>query len=292
MAKSMTGYGRHNDIINGRDISVEIKSVNHRFFEFSSRIPRAYAYLESKVKTFVQSSVSRGKVDVSITIYNIEDNDSKVQINHSLAREYVDKLRELGEELNLRDDMSLSSISRFSDIFLVKKAEEDEDLVWNDVNKVLSVALKNFIDMKILEGKRLQDDVKERLSIIKSYVQKIEEKAPITATNYREKLTNKMKELLGDTAIDEQRILLESAIYAEKIAVDEETVRLNSHLKQFNKLISEDVPIGRKLDFLVQELNREANTIGSKAQDIEITGYVVEIKSEIEKIREQIQNIE
>lgn len=292
MAKSMTGYGRHNDIINGRDISVEIKSVNHRFFEFSSRIPRAYAYLESKVKTFVQSSVSRGKVDVSITIYNIEDNDSKVQINHSLAREYVDKLRELGEELNLRDDMSLSSISRFSDIFLVKKAEEDEDLVWNDVNKVLSVALKNFIDMKILEGKRLQDDVKERLSIIKSYVQKIEEKAPITATNYREKLTNKMKELLGDTAIDEQRILLESAIYAEKIAVDEETVRLNSHLKQFDKLISEDVPIGRKLDFLVQELNREANTIGSKAQDIEITGYVVEIKSEIEKIREQIQNIE
>lgn len=292
MAKSMTGYGRHNDIINGRDISVEIKSVNHRFFEFSSRIPRAYAYLESKVKTFVQSSVSRGKVDVSITIYNIEDNDSKVQINHSLAREYVDKLRELGEELNLRDDMSLSSISRFSDIFLVKKAEEDEDLVWNDVNKVLSVALKNFIDMKILEGKRLQDDVKERLSIIKSYVQKIEEKAPITATNYREKLTNKMKELLGDTAIDEQRILLESAIYAEKIAVDEETVRLNSHLKQFDKLISEDVTIGRKLDFLVQELNREANTIGSKAQDIEITGYVVEIKSEIEKIREQIQNIE
>lgn len=292
MAKSMTGYGRHNDIINGRDISVEIKSVNHRFFEFSSRIPRAYAYLESKVKTFVQSSVSRGKVDVSITIYNIEDNDSKVQINHSLAREYVDKLRELGEELNLRDDMSLSSISRFSDIFLVKKAEEDEDLVWNDVNKVLSVALKNFIDMKILEGKRLQDDVKERLLTIKSYVKKIEEKAPITATNYREKLTNKMKELLGDTAIDEQRILLESAIYAEKIAVDEETVRLNSHLKQFNKLISEDVPIGRKLDFLVQELNREANTIGSKAQDIEITGYVVEIKSEIEKIREQIQNIE
>lgn len=292
MIKSMTGYGRHNCILNGRDISVEIKSVNHRFFEFSSRIPRNFAYLEPKVKTFVQSLVSRGKVDVSATIFNIEDSDTKVQINESLAREYVEELRKLGQNLDLHDDLSLSSISRFSDIFNVKKSEDDEEQVWEDVKQVLSVAVENFIQMRALEGQRLKKDVLERLHRIQEIVKLIEEKAPITVVNYRERITNKMMEVLNDRNIDEQRILLEAALYSEKIAVDEETVRLNSHLKQFKSLLEQENPVGRKLDFLVQELNRETNTIGSKAQDIEITGYVVEIKSEIEKIREQIQNIE
>lgn len=292
MIKSMTGYGRHNLILNGRDISVEIKSVNHRFFEFSSRIPRSYAYLEPKVKTFVQSLVSRGKVDVSATIYNIEDSDTQVKINESLAREYVEELRKLGKTLDLNDDLSLSSISRFSDIFNVKKVEEDEEQVWEDVKFVLNIAVENFIAMRAVEGQRLKNDILQRLERIAEIVKSIEEKAPITVVNYRERITNKMMEVLNDTSIDEQRILLEAALYSEKIAIDEETVRLNSHLKQFKSLLEEENPVGRKLDFLVQELNRETNTIGSKAQDIEITGYVVEIKSEIEKIREQIQNIE
>lgn len=292
MVKSMTGYGRHNQIINGLDISVEIKSVNHRFFEFSSRVPRAYAYLEPKIKTFIQSLVSRGKIDVNITIYNVEDSDTKVEINEALAKEYVDNLRELGKKLDLRDDLSLSSISKFSDIFNVKKAEDDEEEVFEDVKQVLNVAVNNFISMRQLEGERLKKDILYRLKNIKELITSIEKKSPETVTNYRERITAKMQEVLKDTSIDEHRILLESALYSEKIAVDEETVRLNSHLKQFHTLLEEKNPVGRKLDFLVQEINRETNTIGSKAQDIEITSYVVEIKSEIEKIREQIQNIE
>lgn len=292
MIRSMTGYGRCQQIRNGRDISVEIRSVNHRFFEFSARIPRVYGYLEEKMKSFVQSKVSRGKVDVNVTVFTIEGKESEVEINKSLAQGYIEALRELKDEFGLLDDLSLSSISRFGDIFSVRKAAEDEEAVWADVQVVAQEAVDHFIAMRETEGKRLKADVLEKLHHIEEIVSQIEARSPQTVANYRERLTAKMQEVLQDKNVDEQRLLLEAAIYSEKIAVDEETVRLKSHSKQFYQLLETDQAVGRKLDFLVQELNRETNTIGSKAQDIEITGMVVEIKSEIEKIREQIQNIE
>lgn len=292
MIRSMTGYGRCQQIRNGRDISVEIRSVNHRFFEFSARIPRVYGYLEEKMKSFVQSKVSRGKVDVNVTVFTIEGKESEVEINKSLAQGYIEALRELKDEFGLLDDLSLSSISRFGDIFSVRKAAEDEEAVWADVQVVAQEAVDHFIAMRETEGKRLKADVLEKLHHIEEIVSQIEARSPQTVANYRERLAAKMQEVLQDKNVDEQRLLLEAAIYSEKIAVDEETVRLKSHLKQFYQLLETDQAVGRKLDFLVQELNRETNTIGSKAQDIEITGMVVEIKSEIEKIREQIQNIE
>lgn len=292
MVKSMTGYGRSQQILNGRDISVEIKSVNHRFFEFSARVPRVYGYLEGKLKAYVQSLVSRGKVDVAVTIFVLEGKESEVEINRSLAQGYMDALREVGEPLRLADDLTLSDLTRFSDIFSVRKAVEDEEVIWNDVQTVAAEAVERFVAMRAVEGERMKQDVCARLDTIGSLVEKIEAAAPQTVTAYRERLAAKMREVLADTAVDEQRLLTEAAIYAEKIAVDEETVRLRSHLKQFRSMLESEEAVGRKLDFLVQELNREANTIGSKAQNVEITGYVVDIKSEIEKIREQIQNIE
>ena len=292
MVKSMTGYGRSQQILNGRDISVEIKSVNHRFFEFSARVPRVYGYLEGKLKAYVQSLVSRGKVDVAVTIFVLEGKESEVKINRSLAQGYMDALREVSEPLRLADDLTLSDLTRFSDIFSVRKAVEDEEVIWNDVQTVAAEAVERFVAMRAVEGERMKQDVCARLDTIGSLVEKIEAAAPQTVTAYRERLAAKMREVLADTAVDEQRLLMEAAIYAEKIAVDEETVRLRSHLKQFRSMLESEEAVGRKLDFLVQELNREANTIGSKAQNVEITGYVVDIKSEIEKIREQIQNIE
>lgn len=292
MVKSMTGYGRSQQILNGRDISVEIKSVNHRFFEFSARVPRVYGYLEGKLKAYVQSLVSRGKVDVAVTIFVLEGKESEVEINRSLAQGYMDALREVSEPLRLADDLTLSDLTRFSDIFSVRKAVEDEEVIWNDVQTVAAEAVERFVAMRAVEGERMKQDVCARLDTIGSLVEKIEAAAPQTVIAYRERLAAKMREVLADTAVDEQRLLTEAAIYAEKIAVDEETVRLRSHLKQFRSMLESEEAVGRKLDFLVQELNREANTIGSKAQNVEITGYVVDIKSEIEKIREQIQNIE
>lgn len=292
MIRSMTGYGRSQQVINGRDITVELKSVNHRYFEFSSRIPRIYGFLDEKLKKYIQTRVSRGKVDVNVTLFHLDAKESEVEINFSLARGYVDALRGLTGELNLTDDLSLSSMARFNDIFTVRKTVEDEDVIWADVEQVAAQALDKFITMRELEGKRLKRDVISRLDMIGEYVAQVEELAPKTVQNYRERLTAKIQEVLQDQNIDEQRVLTEAAVYAERIAVDEETVRLKSHLKQFYSLLDTDETVGRKLDFLVQELNRETNTIGSKAQDVEITRIVVEIKSEIEKIREQIQNME
>lgn len=292
MLKSMTGYGRSQQIIDGRDILVEIKSINHRYFEYNARVPRAYAYLEEKMKALINQSVSRGKVDVNISVYTTEGTDAQVEINRELAKGYVNALRSIKDELSLTDNLSLSSISRFSDIFLVTKKIEDEEVIWNTVKKVAQEALESFIDMRIIEGERMFKDVKSRLVKLNEYVEEIELLAPKTVSDYKEKLYNKIKEVLETKNIDEQRVLTEVAIFSEKIAVDEETVRLKSHLKQFNSLIESKEPIGRKLDFLVQEINREVNTIGSKCQDIAVTAIVVEMKSEIEKIREQIQNIE
>ena len=290
--KSMTGYGRAQQCIDNYEITVEIKSVNHRFFEFNAKTPRAYGYLDEKLKSFVQRSVSRGKIDVGVTIYKTEGLSSEVEVNKALAGEYVNALRQLEGELNLKDDLTLSSISRFSDIFTVKKINEDEQVVWEYVSEVANQAVEKFVAMRADEGKQMKKDLVEKLEHIESLVTKLEEQSPNTVMAYRERLTAKMNEVLGAQNIDESRILLEAAIFSEKVAVDEETVRLRSHIKQFYNLLEAKEPIGRKLDFLVQELNREANTIGSKAQDVEMTAVVVDIKSDIEKIREQIQNIE
>ena len=292
MIKSMTGFGRCLETVNGRDILVEIKSVNHRYYEFSARIPRAYGYLEEKLKSFLQGKISRGKVDVNVTIYSVNGEDEIIEVNRAVAREYIDALRSANVELGLSDDLTLSRIMRLPDIFNVRKAQEDEDVIWNDVRMVAEKALASFISMRENEGVKMREDILSRLDYISEIVAKVEEKSPEVTDNYRKRLYDKLTEILNDKKIDEQRIVTEAAIFSEKTAVDEETVRLKSHIVQCKGLLDSNEAVGRKLDFLIQEFNRESNTIGSKAQDLEITKIVVELKSEIEKIREQIQNIE
>lgn len=292
MIRSMTGYGRAQQVLDGRDITVEIKSVNHRFLEFTARVPRGCGYLEEKLKSYLQGRASRGKVEVGIQIQAVEAANTVVEVNQELAGAYIRALRELGEQYHLTDDLSLSSISRFSEIFTVRRAPEDEESVWKAVQAVTAEAAERFLRMRELEGSKLQDDLLDRLAQIERRVGLVEEQSPRTLAAYRERLASKIREVLEDRQIDEARILTEAAMFADRIAVDEETVRLRSHIAQFRGILEQGGAIGRKLDFLVQEINREANTIGSKAQDIEVAQLVVEIKSDIEKIREQIQNIE
>lgn len=292
MIRSMTGFGRERMVLGGRDILVEIRSVNNRYNELSIRLSRAYLYLEEPLKKLVQEYISRGKTEVSVTITNISAPDTTIAVNTAVAKGYVDALRKANEELGLMDDLSLSRITHFQDIFTVVKAADDEDQMWNDVKNVAEAALKKFVSMRENEGARMKEDVLGRLAAIEQMVGVIEERAPETVAAYREKLFAKLSEVLADKAVDEQRILTEAAIYAEKIATDEETVRLRSHIEEFRAILEKEDIVGRKLDFLVQEMNREANTTGSKAQNIDITKTVIGIKSEIEKIREQIQNIE
>lgn len=292
MIRSMTGYGRAQVLIDGRNILVEIRSVNHRYFEFSSRVPRNYGFLESRLKNDLQGKLSRGKVDVNVSIQTVEGTNASVQVNRELAASYVQVLRTLQEPLGLKDDLSLSAIARFSDIFTVSKEPEDEEKVWSDVQQALEQAAERFVQMREAEGAKMKEDLEGRLDFILAAVEKVEERSPKTVEEYRAKLYRKISEVLNSAQVDEQRILTEAAIYAEKIAVAEETVRLRSHVDQFRAIMGQQGPVGRKLDFLIQEFNRETNTIGSKAQDIEIARIVVDMKSEIEKIREQIQNIE
>ena len=292
MIKSMTGFGRAQEIINGRDILVEIRSVNHRYYEFSARVPRAYGYLEEKLKSYINGRISRGKVEVSVTITAVEGKDALIEVNKSIARGYVDALRNANRELRLTDDISLSQLLRLPDIFNVRKTADDEEVIWNDVKNVTRKALSGFIAMREAEGRKMCDDVMERTEAIGQLVSEVERLSPACAENYRNKLYTRLCEVLADKNIDEQRMLTEAAIFADKTAVAEETVRLKSHIRQLTDMLTLNEPVGRKLDFLIQEFNREANTIGSKSQDIEITKIVVELKSEIEKIREQIQNIE
>ncbi|MBP1590916.1 MAG: YicC family protein [Oscillospiraceae bacterium] len=292
MIRSMTGFGRERMVLGGRDILVEIRSVNNRYNELSIRLSRAYLYLEEPLKKLVQEYISRGKTEVSVTVTNISAPDTTIAVNTSVAKGYVDALRKANEELGLMDDLSLSRITHFQDIFTVVKAADDEDQMWNDVKTVAEAALKKFVSMRENEGARMKEDVLGRLLTIEQMVGVIEERAPETVAVYREKLFAKLSEVLADKAVDEQRVLTEAAIYAEKIAVDEETVRLRSHIEEFRAILEKEDIVGRKLDFLVQEMNREANTTGSKAQNIDIIKTVIGIKSEIEKIREQIQNIE
>lgn len=292
MIKSMTRYGREQKIIDGRDITIEIKSVNHRYYEFSARVPRIYGYLEEKLKAFIKNSISRGKVEVNVTINNLNGRETSINIDRAMAKGYINALNEANEELGLENDVTLSTLIKFSDIFNVQKVMEDEEKIWSDVSDVASSALEKFILMRQTEGESLKNDLLLKISNIEEILLSVDKLAPKTAENYREKLYAKLREVLGDSNIDDQRILTEAAIFAEKIAIDEESVRLKSHLNQFRDLLQTDDPVGRKLDFLVQEINREINTMGSKAQDLEITKCVVNMKSEVEKIREQIQNIE
>lgn len=288
----MTGYGREQALCGSRNILVEIRSVNHRYYEFSSRIPRVYAYLDEKLKSFLSGSISRGKVEVSVSVMNSEESDVVIEVNRSVAEQYINALRKVNETLDLRDDLSLSQITRFPDVFNVQKTVEDEDEVWQAVEGVAKSALEKFVAMREREGLKMKEDILSKLDEIEKMVGFVEENAPQMTENYRTRLYNKLKDVLEDKNIDEQRIITEAAIFSEKVAVDEETVRLRSHISQFRELLETDGPVGRKLDFLVQEMNREVNTTGSKVQDLELTRTVVDMKSEIEKIREQIQNIE
>ena len=298
MLRSMTGYGRAQKIINGRDILVEVRSVNHRYYEYSSRIPRAYSYIDEKLKALLKSAISRGKAEVSVTINNIEGKDTVIAVNKDVAEGYVNALRSLYQQMGadgecwLEADIKLSKLLKMPDIFTIQKAPDDEEQVWADVAEVASEAIAKFVDMRTTEGERLFADVNSKADLILEMVGKVEELSPQTVENYRSRLYKKLSEVLESKNIDEQRILTEAAIFSEKIAVDEETVRLRSHIAQLKEMLVNEEAIGRKLDFIVQEMNREVNTIGSKAQDLNITKIVVDMKAEIEKIREQIQNIE
>lgn len=288
----MTGFGREHKVIDGREYLVEIRSVNSRYYEFTAKLPRQYMYLEEKLKTLLKERISRGKVEVSLSVYNIKGKETAVTVNDLVVENYVTAMREAGEKFGLKDDLSLDSIFKMTDAFNVVRTDVDEEEIWLAVKETAEGALDKFVKMRETEGEKMKADILEKLSNIEAMIEKVCEYSPETVKAYRERLMAKMTEILENKQIDEQRILLEAGIFAEKIAVDEETVRLKSHFEQFRKMLDTEELVGRKLDFLVQELNRETNTIGSKAQDLRITRIVVDVKSEIEKIREQIQNIE
>ena len=292
MTGSMTGYGRSQKSLNGKTILVEIKSVNHRYFEFTAKTPRGLSFLDEKLKALAASKVSRGKVDLYLAVTFDEDADTKVKVNAPLAKSYIEASEELSEKLGIKNDITINSLLRIPDIFTAEKAEIDEQALWEDVKQVANEALDAFTQMRMAEGERLAKDLNLKLDSIYELVDKVDELSPLTVKDYRERLYKKLSEILQDKTIDEGRILQEAALFAEKAAVDEETVRLRSHIQQFRSILKENVPVGRKLDFLTQEINRESNTIGSKAQDVKIAQVVVELKSQIEKIREQIQNLE
>ena len=292
MIKSMTGYGKSEQTIDSLNVTVEIKSVNHRYFEFSARVPREYGFLEEKLKKYCNSLITRGKVECYVSVEDLEEREMEVNVNETPAAGYVKALKELSERFGLKDDISAVTLSRYPDVITLHKASEDEERIWNAVKTVAETAVSKFIEMRETEGSKLRGDILSRADYIIECVEFIEGRSPETVREYNEKLKQRMKELLGDAAVDEQRLLNEAAIYADKIAVDEETVRLRSHISQLREFMNSSEAIGRKLDFLVQEINREANTIGSKAQDVDIAKKVIAIKAEVEKIREQVQNIE
>ena len=292
MVKSMTGFGRSVENIDGLNITVEIKSVNHRYFEFSSRLPRAYQFAEDALKALCQQSITRGKIELSVFVEDNTDKGTKIEINHQYAGAYITALKELAREYKIKDDLKLSAIADNPELLTVRKTALDDETVINAFCAVTKNALESYNAMREVEGEKLKADVLSRVDTILSKVEFIESRSPETVKAYRERIEEKMRELLGSAAVDEQRIITETAIFADKVAVDEETVRLRSHISQLKNLLNSDSATGKKIDFLIQEMNREANTIGSKSQNVEIAHTVVDIKAEIEKIREQIQNIE
>ncbi len=292
MIRSMTGFGRHTEAVGQLDITVEIKAVNHRYFEFTCRVPRVYQFLEEALKTLCQKSITRGKIELSVIIEDNSENSTVVEINESVANAYIKALKELTKKYRIKNDIKASSLVGNSDIFKTRRSQLDDEVVLSAVSQVAEKAIESFVKMRETEGERLKADILSRADTILERVALVEKRSPETVKAYRERLEQRVKELLEDAKVDEQRLITETAIFADKVAVDEETVRLRSHIKQLNTLLEGSESVGKKLDFIVQEMNRETNTIGSKAQDIEIAHIVVDIKSEIEKIREQIQNIE
>lgn len=292
MVLSMTGYGRARLTLHGRDITVEIKSVNSRYFEYSSRLPRGYSFLEDKLKKLVNGKIARGKAELNLTIVNVEAPDTVITPNVELARQYKAAMDEMARQLGMRNDVTLSGLCRFPDMFSAVHAEADEAELWQDVQAVAAAALENFVAMRAAEGAKLREDVLARLCTLEKDVGVIEQTSAARVQKYTDKLYARLKELLDGRDIDDARILTEAAIFADKTAVDEETVRLRSHIRQYRDILALSEPVGRKLDFLTQEMNRETNTIGSKCNELDITRVVVEMKGEIEKIREQIQNLE
>ena len=292
MVKSMTGYGRAVETVNGREFTVEIRSVNNRYLDCTVKLPRSFSFAEEAVKAAVKAAVSRGKVDVYISVRSETEADVQVTLNKPGVEGYLAAMRQMVEEYGVKDDISVSSLSRMSDVFVVDKPKADEDQLKADLLSVVDKALIAYDQMRITEGLALENDLRSRAATILELVAQVEELNPKTVSDYRRRLEEKMREVLENKSIDEGRILTEAAIFADKVAVDEETVRLRSHLVQMDEMLAGSGGIGRKLDFLLQEMNREANTTGSKCSDVKVARIVVDIKAELEKIREQTQNIE
>ena len=292
MTNSMTGYARVEGIYENKKVLTEIRSVNHRYADYNIKIPRYYGFLEEKVRKFVSGYISRGKVDVYIAMESCGETDREITVNIPLAGSYVEALKTLQNEFGLAGDITVSSLARYSDIFSADRKQEDADAIWNTVLMALEPAMEQYAAMRAREGQRMVDDIRARAAAMLEMVAQVEERSPQCVVEYRNKLEARLQEVLSSTTIDESRILTEAAIFADKIAVAEETVRLRSHFVELETILAAPEPSGKKLDFLIQEINREINTIGSKANDIEIARVVVDLKAELEKMREQVQNIE
>ncbi len=292
MIASMTGYGKAEQIINERNIAVEIKSVNSRYFEFSARMPRTYVFLEDKIKKLINESVKRGKVELNLSVQSLNSQDVQVSVNKELAKSYFKAVKEISVLIGRENTLTPDALARFNDVLIHEKAQQDEDSIWQDIQCVINKALESFCAMRSQEAQNLKQDILMRVNMLEAYTKTVEELSEERVEKYKDKLYARLSEILQSTNIDEARILTEAAIFADKTAVDEETTRLKSHFEQYKEILNEEGAIGRKLDFLTQELNRETNTIGSKCNEISITRTVVEMKAEIEKIREQVQNIE
>ena len=288
----MTGYGRCVETVNGREFTVEVRSVNNRYLDCTVKLPRSLTFAEETVKQAVKAAISRGKVDVYITVRSEGGMEAKVTLNAAMVEGYLAAMNQMVTEYGVKDDISVSVLSRMNDVFSVERAEVDEEQLLADLMRVVKQALENYNAMRCTEGKALENDLRSRGETILALVAQVETGNAQTVVDYRTRLENKLKEVLANTAIDESRILTEAAIFADKVAVDEETVRLRSHLQQMNNMLTTGGAIGRKLDFLLQEMNRETNTIGSKCTDVRLARIVVDMKAELEKIREQTQNIE
>ena len=292
MILSMTGFGRGTAVRNGREITVELRSVNSRYFEYSSRIPRTCSYLDSRLKKQLNERITRGKVELSMTVQNVDAADTVVAVNMELARSYQQAMRDISEQLGVKNDISAGVITRFPDVLTTRHADVDEEQLWEDVSAVTAQALDRFVEMRAAEGAKMKADVENRLNFLEECVGKVETLSAGRVEAYTTRLYEKLKVILEDRDIDDARVLTEAAIFGDKTAVDEETVRLRSHLSQLDHMLAQEGPVGRKLDFLIQEFNREANTIGSKCNDVAIANVVVGLKAEVEKMREQVQNVE
>ncbi len=292
MIKSMTGYGRCEELNEVQKIVVEIKSVNNRYNDINIRVPRSYVFLEEKIRGEVSNFTTRGKIDVFVTVEQYVDENKVILADMELAKKYVEKVREMSEALEIPFDMTGSKLARVPEVLTIEKTEDDREQVWENVRKILRGAGEQYNAMREREGERICAVLKERVECISAILEKIVERMPGIVADYRTRLYGKISEVLGDRTIDEARVLTEVAIFSDKVSTDEETDRLSSHIKEFYKMLDSGEPVGRRMDFLIQEMNRETNTIGSKCNDIEVSKMVVEIKAEIEKIREQIQNIE